>query len=290
MSQYEDRIDAYFKAVVPSLHPGLEQDLYTAIAELESGDTAHWANLQDPSLDSLTMEQMNSVWLRRVAVCLRNDIEYGALGFSLASCTWEQLNCLLGLHIQFSGSPLPLVAVEYGYDFTVSSSGAVRPSGVWANNPLTVSEFALKVMDYIGEGPGNYGYDAKGNLILSLIDYMRHSLDWQEPTSKYDDGLQPQIAHGSSLNIEAAIEYGIGGCRVSSQVLRQVLRCLAVPSVSAIHVGNHGGFSTWLQGELVAMVGGCDTIQRVPDRNIPAVYSLKGGIHLAPPAPAQVTV
>jgi len=255
---YVERLDFIENHGVFALTDGQRQDLFQAIAELECGMTDHWAEYQMPDVAFLFWDDVVQIWLRRIAVSLRTDID-GAedgwkLGWSLQEMDKKQLQTLLGLHystpwdvltsqpIWPEGSPYG-AEFEFGFDFLFSNYpyGAFAPDilgyvphTLWCCDPSTVESFAKVARAYTLAHPG-YAPDSQKDALCSLIDYMRRVLDWREPghPGKSDILSHHNEVAGQSFfggpNIEELFNIGVGGCHLAAPFIKEVLRSMNVP-------------------------------------------------------------
>ena len=247
LEMYVERLNFIEELGVIVLSDTDRKDFFQAVAELECGQTAHWGDYQALDVAYLLWEDVVQVWLRRVAVSLRRDIDAShqewQLGWSLQSMTEEQLQSLFALRCSFdlAGNVKRQIWPEDnkfgdkfkpGADFLFAGLpfqwwapnvlGFV-PETLWCCDPAAVQAIAKTIRTYALAHPEWYVPGSQYDALCSIVDYMRRELQWAEPGMKGDlmvfhSGEEWQSSYGG-FNIEDVFAAGAGVLPVPGGVM-----------------------------------------------------------------------
>ena len=316
-AQYEALLDNPKVAQVLQLTELQRAVLVQALADLECKNTKHWDNLQSLLVTQLSSDEMELVWLRRIAVSFYNQIGSDfdwQFGWKIEDLDEEQLQCLLGLHagveitpdlVKQLVSPALIETPDYlGCDFLYGGhldlpdpadpQGEAepywRPAGaIWACDPASVNNIAMKIRQWCLERPDWYSPYSSYDAIRSIIDYMRHEMDWEELDLKpwvAIEGHPKEGAPNACWNIEDVDANGVGGCHHASAFIRYVMSCMNVPVLTGRSSqvpglkdpddpeSYHVTFLAMTDLGKVTMVGCSDNIFSYPFDHCPAEHSL----------------
>jgi hypothetical protein len=243
---------------------------------LERGRTEHWQDMDDPDVPCLTLEEVKTVWARRVALNLFNEVN-GRLPWSILDYDGDALRMLLRLDASCLWTQLPSIEVTEmlstvsGHEFVkVPQSTEYIFLWGWAANPLVFWEALSEVM--VLASPKT-PLDAVASIIQVLRD-----LGWRQPHSGSEI---PEESHhvppfgDSLLNLEVFLDprRAEGDCGLTSTLIRELARAWNIPSSVGLSVlGRHRGvyFPT-----LDQMLVHGDDVHRYPLKYYPAQHTLR---------------
>jgi parallel beta-helix repeat protein len=246
------------------------------IRDLERGDTQHWQDLDNPDVSCLTLEDVKTVWARRVALNLFNEVNV-RLPWSILDYDQGSLRMLLRLDDSCLWTQLPSMEVTEmlstisGHEFvSVPDSTEYIFLWGWAANPLAFWEV---LSDVLLQADPQTPLDA----VASIIQFLRN-LGWREP---HPDPPALEVSHhvtpfGDLLwNLESFLDpsRAEGDCGLTSTLIRELARAWNIPaSVGLSALGRHRGayFPT-----VDRMLVHGDDVHRYPLTHYPAHHTLR---------------
>jgi hypothetical protein len=244
---------------------------------LERGRTDHWQDLDDPEVSCLTRKDVETVWARRVALNLFNEVN-GRLPWSILDYDQEALSMLLRLDDSCLWTDLPSMEVK-GMLATASSHEFVKvPRSQdfvflwgWCANPLSFWE---PLSDLLAQATPQTPLDA----VASIIQFLR-GLGWRH-THLDDPTLLEKPHHVTPFetpvwNLAGFLDpqWAGGPCGLTSTLVRELARTWNIPAAVGLSVlGRHRGvyFPT-----LDRMLVHGDDVQRYPLTCYPAHHTLR---------------
>jgi hypothetical protein len=228
--------------------------LLDCLKELEFGETQQWGVLQEASTEYLRKDELDLVWLRKVAVSLFHEL-HCTFPWSIFQYSYDELVSLLLLHpanYNWDVGPANDYMLgpnnpgrDYAYVSAWWESGdkIYWPNLVWNANPLDTDKIRADLSKASPLG-------SHADVVAAVLGYC--CTKWFEPaclgtppaasTHVIDTGGWNDPDHfARSYNVDWVWANRFGGCNVLSYLLRHVFTAFNIPCVN----GCFPTMSTW---------------------------------------------
>jgi hypothetical protein len=255
LGEYSNMLDDPKLESVLQLTDGQRTILLDSLKELELGVTQQWGALQEASTAYLLKDDLDLVWLRRVAVSLFHEL-HCTFPWSIFQYSHDELVSLLLLHDARYNWKVGLVNdyifgpnnlgrdYDHNSEWWVPEGEIYWPNQVWNANPLEADKIRAGLMQ--GSSFGSHA-----DVLAAVLGYC--CTKWFEPSCfgsspaasthvvPLGGGWDDSVILPESFNIDWVWANRFGGCIVLSYLLRHVFTAFNVPCVN----GQFPGQSSW---------------------------------------------
>ncbi len=208
------------------------EQLWANIDQLESTAweevSSLWDDLHKPSVSYLTEDQLETVWLRHVSVCLYHEVNC-TFSWSILGYSESALNALLRFW-PWPEKLIPKEAENVMFDDYFGKEYKQAPQGkpgyvfplVWIANPLKAQSIR-QILE------SSYQLASHFDVVSALLEEWKgvpHTNDYSKSEGHYVNDT-PVAA-----NIEWRFEHKAGGCTVTAAMFRGILRAFNIPAIN----------------------------------------------------------
>lgn len=270
-------------------HPGVEAataltsdqrlGLMTALEELEFAAAGHWADLENNDLRWLAESDLETIWLRRLAMVFYHEVNQ-VFPWSILDYEQTHLHAFLSFQVGNPEFDLPEIDECMGFHKIepYSEERYAFDSLVWAANPLSAMEVMARIRDIFQPA-------TPAAALYALIQYMR-DLGWlHADVAGWTYGFSwedlPHHLSGNTYTNGEPIRYWNydvffaargSGCWQGSALIRETMRAFNVPVIKGNNAYGHQGVYAPTLDRI--MVHG-DDIFSLTRKHIPPVHSFR---------------